>query len=83
MLGLGLAFALDLLNPVIRTPAQMERELDLRPVISIPELKTGTPNKKAMSPQLLEKTKPLQSISRYAVVIGAGFLLMLAMTAMV
>lgn len=34
--GFGLAFALELLNPVLRTARQMERELQLRPVISIP-----------------------------------------------
>nr|WP_309502324.1 DUF874 domain-containing protein [uncultured Roseovarius sp.] len=39
LLGLGVAFALDLRHPVIRSAAQMERELGLRPVISIPEMK--------------------------------------------
>ncbi|NEX46227.1 GumC family protein [Pseudotabrizicola algicola] len=38
-LGLVLAFLLDLMHPVIRTAAQMERELNLRPVVSIPEIK--------------------------------------------
>ena len=39
-LGLGvlLGFLLDLINPVIRTAAQMERELNLRPIVSIPEV---------------------------------------------
>jgi tyrosine-protein kinase Etk/Wzc len=36
--GFAIAFALDLLKPVVRTEAQMMRELDLRPVVSIPEL---------------------------------------------
>ncbi|KPQ06988.1 MAG: putative protein involved in exopolysaccharide biosynthesis [Rhodobacteraceae bacterium HLUCCA12] len=36
MAGLGLAYALDWMNPVLRTARQMERELQLRPVISIP-----------------------------------------------
>lgn len=35
-LGFGLAYALELLNPVLRTARQMERDLQLRPVISIP-----------------------------------------------
>lgn len=38
MLGLGLAFVVDHLRPVIRTAAQMERMLDLRPVVVIPEM---------------------------------------------
>jgi tyrosine-protein kinase Etk/Wzc len=36
--ALALAFLLDLLKPVVRTEAQMMRELDLRPVVSIPEV---------------------------------------------
>jgi tyrosine-protein kinase Etk/Wzc len=36
--ALALAFLLDLIRPVVRTEAQMIRELDLRPVVSIPEL---------------------------------------------
>lgn len=34
----GLALLLDMMNPVIRTAAQMNRELGIRPVITIPEL---------------------------------------------
>jgi tyrosine-protein kinase Etk/Wzc len=37
-LALILAFIMDLRHPVIRTEAQMLRELDLRPVVSIPEV---------------------------------------------
>jgi tyrosine-protein kinase Etk/Wzc len=37
-LALVVAFFADMLRPVIRTEAQMLRELDLRPVVSIPEL---------------------------------------------
>ena len=36
--ALLLAFGLDLLHPVVRSSAQMERQLGLRPVIAIPEL---------------------------------------------
>ena len=41
MAGFGLAFLLDLLRPVLRTARQMERELQLRPVISIPYTPTA------------------------------------------
>lgn len=37
-LALFAAFMVDVLRPVIRTEAQMLRELDLRPVVSIPQL---------------------------------------------
>lgn len=43
--GLGLAFALDLMHPVLRSAAQMQRELDIRPVISIPDLGLVAPHK--------------------------------------
>jgi uncharacterized protein involved in exopolysaccharide biosynthesis len=40
-LGLGviIAFILDHLRPVLRTRSQLERELDLRPIVAIPEIK--------------------------------------------
>jgi capsular polysaccharide biosynthesis protein len=38
MLGVMLAFVADLVHPVVRTTAQMERQLDLRPVVAIPEM---------------------------------------------
>lgn len=37
--GLILAFMLDLMRPVIRTSAQMERELGLRPIIALPDVR--------------------------------------------
>ena len=36
--AIALAFVLDLLRPVIRTSAQLERQLGLRPIVAIPEL---------------------------------------------
>ncbi len=38
MAAVAIAFLMDLLKPVVRTEAQMMRELDLRPVVSIPEV---------------------------------------------
>ena len=40
LLGVGIAFLLDTMNPVIRTPAQLERQLDVKAVIAIPKLTT-------------------------------------------
>lgn len=40
MAALGLALALELRNPVLRSARQMERALDLRPVIALPVLPT-------------------------------------------
>ncbi len=39
-LAIGLVFLLELLHPVLRTSAQMERQLNLRPVITIPFVAT-------------------------------------------
>ena len=38
LLALGLAFAVDLMNPAIRTAAQLERELGVQAVVVIPHL---------------------------------------------
>lgn len=46
MLGLGLAFLLELRRPVIRTARQMERETGLMPVVSIPDSRGDKRNKK-------------------------------------
>lgn len=35
-MALGLAMALELLNPALRSTAQMERQLNMRPVVAIP-----------------------------------------------
>lgn len=37
-LGLALAFLLDLLHPALRTSAQVQRELNLTPIVAIPEV---------------------------------------------
>ena len=39
VLALGLAFLLDLLRPVIRSPEQMKRETGLMPVVSVPTVR--------------------------------------------
>ncbi len=38
LVGLAVAFILDLINPIIRSSAQLERELNLRPIVAIPAL---------------------------------------------
>ena len=77
--GLGLAFLLDLMHPVVRTAAQMERQLDLRPVVSIPEIRL---KKQRGGRDLLklinDPTKPLLGVPRYAVILAATALMALA-----
>lgn len=53
MLALGLALALDLRNPVLRSARQMQRELDLRPVIALPDLPTPASKRRGLLRRLL------------------------------
>ncbi|MCK0151698.1 Wzz/FepE/Etk N-terminal domain-containing protein [Marivita sp. S6314] len=46
IMAAGIALALEMLNPPIRTASQMERALGVRPVISVPILDTPPPPKK-------------------------------------
>lgn len=39
-LGMALALGLELVNPAIRTAADLQRQLDLRPMVTIPYMKT-------------------------------------------
>ena len=85
MAGLAIAFVLDMLHPVIRTSAQMERELNLRPVVAIPEVqpdKHARPGRGVMK-LLDDPTKPLLGLPRYAVISGAATLVLLAAASMI
>ena len=75
----------DALNPVIRTAAQMERELDLRPVVSIPEVRPekAAQRGRGMVKLLDDPTKPLLGLPRYAVISGVATLLLLTAAAVV
>lgn len=82
--AVGLAFMLDLARPVVRTAAQMERQLDLRPVISIPEVAAPKKSKpgRGLIKMLDDPTKPLLGLPRFAV-IAAGVTLFLIAAASV
>ena len=82
-LALGLAFLLDLLFPAVRTSAQMERELDLRPVVAIPEIAFRNTGKRwpqlPFDPQRL--TDAIQGAPRPLVYFGGAVLFLLAAAA--
>jgi len=44
--ALGAAVLLEVLNPAIRSAAQLERQLDLRAVVTIPKVKTRRERRK-------------------------------------
>ncbi|KNG93535.1 GumC family protein [Pseudaestuariivita atlantica] len=51
--AVGLAFLLEVLNPVIRTSAQLEKQLDVQPVISVPVIKSHNPRRLSLTWLLL------------------------------
>lgn len=58
--GFALAFALDLAKPVIRTSSQLESQLNLRPIIAIPDLKLNPkrPTGKRLIASLVKREFP-------------------------
>lgn len=83
--GLAIAFVLDLMFPVVRTAAQMERQLDIRPVVSIPEVLPArkTHPGKGLMKLLDDPSKPLLGLPRYAVLAAAATLVLLTAAALV
>lgn len=86
--GFVLAFLLDAIKPVIRSSAQLERELNLRPIVAIPELPTKArrPRKRDEVKTLIESglsRLPTAELSSTALMIGGGaaILLMVAFAA--
>ena len=62
MLALALAFAVDMLNPAIRTAAQLERQLGVQAVIVVPHLTSRN----------TRRTKWLGRLALLAAVVAAG-----------
>lgn len=60
--ALGLAFVLDLMKPVLRTSAQMERQLGLRPIVAIPELDLPGRTRRGSGPRLGEMRQKVQAL---------------------
>lgn len=86
--GFVLAFMLDVFKPIIRSSAQLERELNLRPIVAIPDLPTKArrPRKRDEVKSLIENglsRLPNAELSSTALMIGGGaaILLMVAFAA--
>ena len=79
--ALVLAFLLDLAKPVVRTAAQMQRQVDLQPVVCIPEIRApkGRFGNAALR-MIDDPKKPIMGMPRY-LVIAAGTTLALIITA--
>jgi tyrosine-protein kinase Etk/Wzc len=77
MLGIGIAFLMDQLRPVLRTRSHLERELDLRPIVAIPEMRAkGRPFRQWFSrdiPALSDLARHVPDLrSRAAQTMGAS-----------
>lgn len=85
VLAIGLAFVMDLLFPVLRSAAQMERQLDLRPVVTIPEVKRPRVAAKGRGvlKMLDDPTKPLFGMPRFAVIAAGVSMVLLAAASIV
>lgn len=77
--ALALAFLLDLAKPVVRTAAQMQRQLDLQPVICIPEMRKpkGAVGNAALR-LLDDPARPIFGLPRFMVIAGVTTLLLIA-----
>lgn len=84
MAALGLAFVLDLIKPVVRSAAQMQRQTGLIPVVSIPEVnRKGPPAGLGLLKLIDDPTKPILGLPRFAVLATAAtFLMVLAAAAL-
>ena len=82
--ALLVAFLLDLAKPVVRTAAQMQRQLDLQPVICIPEMRVrkGVLGNAALR-LIDDPNRPIFGLPRFAVIAGATTLLLIATASMI
>ena len=81
--ALGLAFLYEQIFPIVRTAEQLERQLQIRPIVSIPDLGAA-----AARPQLAsvlrmvdDPDRPIMGLPRYLVVAAAVTLALVAVAA--
>lgn len=80
--AIGLAFLLDLARPVVRTAAQMQRQLDLEPVVCIPEIRAPKGPLGSAALRLIDDPKrPIFGLPRFAVLAAVTTLALVLMAA--
>lgn len=83
-LAMVLAFLLDLLHPAIRTSAQMQRELNIRPIVAIPTVRPTDrrPRGRALLTSLIESEAGrlrARALQGNAAILGVAALILVAM----
>lgn len=83
-LAMVLAFLLDLLHPAIRTSAQMQRELNIRPIVAIPKVRPTDrrPRGRALLTSLIESEAGrlrAGALQGNAAILGVAALILVAM----
>ena len=82
--ALILAFLLDLARPVVRTAAQMQRQLDLLPVVCIPEMRAPKGRVgNAVLRMIDDPGRPIFGLPRYAVIAVVTTLLLIGTASMI
>lgn len=82
-LAMALAFLMDMVKPVVRTAMQMQRQLDIEPVVCIPEIRTPKGPLGSAALRLIDDPKrPILGLPRFAV-FAAGTTVMLLLLAAV
>jgi tyrosine-protein kinase Etk/Wzc len=80
--GVVLAFLLDLWKPVVRTAAQMRRQLDLDPVVCIPELRKPKGRLgSALLRMIDDPSRPIFGLPRFAVLATVTVAVLVALAA--
>lgn len=83
-LGLALAFLLDLMKPVVRTSAQMLRQLEIEPVVCIPPIRAPKGRLGSAALRLIDDPKrPIWGLPRFAVLAALATVILLVLAAVV
>lgn len=82
--ALMLAFLLDLAKPVVRTASQMQRQLDLEPVVCIPEIRSPKGRFGNAALRMIDHpTKPIFGLPRYVVMAVVTTLVLVVTASMI
>lgn len=80
--ALALAFLLDLIKPVVRTSAQMRRQLEIDPVVCIPEIRAPKGRLGSAALRLIDDPKrPIFGLPRFAVLAALATVILLLLAA--